>query len=47
MNWKTLFRSIYYEGAPEPDDPVIHPRKTAFLVIDVQNTCLGRPDHAS
>lgn len=46
MNWKTGFRSIYYEGAPEPDDPVIDPATTAFLVIDVQNTYLERPDPA-
>jgi biuret amidohydrolase len=46
MTWKTAFRSIYYDGAPEPDDPVIDPAKTAFLVIDVQNTYLERPDRA-
>jgi nicotinamidase-related amidase len=44
MSWKTAFRSIYYYGAPEPDDPVIDPATTAFLVIDVQNTYLERPD---
>ena len=47
MTWKTAFRSIYYDGAPEPDDPVIDPAKTAFLVIDVQNTYLERPDRAT
>ena len=46
MGWKTEFRSIYYDGAPEPDDPVIDPKTTAFLVIDVQNTYLERPDPA-
>jgi len=46
MGWKTEFRSIYYDGAPEPDDPVIDPATTAFLVIDVQNTYLQRPDPA-
>lgn len=47
MTWKTAFRSIYYDGAPEPDDPVIDPAKTAFLVIDVQNTYLERPERAT
>ena len=47
MSWKTDFRSLYYLGAPEPDDPVIKPQETALLVIDVQNTYLERPDRAS
>ena len=46
MNWKTAFRSIYYDGAPEPDDLVLDPKQTALLVIDVQNTYLERPDRA-
>ena len=44
MTWKTAYRSFYYDGAPEPDDPVIDPARTAFLVIDVQNTYVERPD---
>ena len=40
MNWKTDFRSIYYAGAPEPDDPRLSPADTALLVIDIQNTYL-------
>ena len=47
MNWKTDFRSLYYLGAPPPDDPVIKLKETALLVIDVQNTYLERPDRAS
>ena len=47
MNWKTDFRSLYYLGAPPPDDPVINPKETALLVIDVQNTYLERPNRAS
>jgi len=47
MGWKTDFRSLYYLGAPEPDDPVIVPAETAFLVIDVQNTYLDRPERAA
>lgn len=45
-NWKTAFRSLYYAGAPEPDDPVLGAGKVALLVIDVQNTYLERPDPA-
>jgi nicotinamidase-related amidase len=47
MSWKTDFRSLYYLGAPEPEDPVLVPAETALLVIDVQNTYLERPDPAS
>lgn len=47
MNWKTSFRSLYYEGAPEPDDPAFPPKETALLVIDVQNTYLERPDRSA
>ena len=43
MNWKTSFRSIYDDGAPEPADLELAPKETAFLVIDVQNTCSARP----
>ena len=43
MSWKTDLRSLYYLGAPEPDDPVINAKETAFLIIDVQNTYLERP----
>ena len=46
MSWKTDYLSIYYQGAPEPDDLVLHPKETALLVIDVQNTYLERPDRA-
>jgi biuret amidohydrolase len=47
MGWKTDFRSLYYLGAPEPDDPVIIPSETALLIIDVQNTYLERPDRTT
>src|SRR6188472_907247 len=47
MNWKTAFRSIYYDGAPEPADLDLPWRETALLVIDVQNVYLGRPDRAA
>lgn len=47
MSWKTAYRSIYYDGAPEPADPDLAKGHTALLVIDVQNTYLARPDRAS
>lgn len=47
MTWKTAHRSLYYFGAPEPEDPILTQGKTALLVIDVQNTYLARPDRAS
>ncbi len=47
MSWKTGYRSIYYDGAPEPADPDLTPATTALLVIDVQNTYLTRLDRAS
>jgi nicotinamidase-related amidase len=47
MSWKTGYRSIYYDGAPEPSDPDLTPATTALLVIDVQNTYLVRPDRAT
>jgi nicotinamidase-related amidase len=37
MNWKTAYRSFYYEAAPEPEDPALTPAETALLCIDVQN----------
>ena len=43
MSWKTAYRSIYYHGAPEPDDMDLKPAETALLVIDVQNTYMERP----
>jgi len=44
MDWKTAWRSFYYDGAPEPADPVIDRERTAFLVIDVQNVYVERAD---
>lgn len=38
MNWKTSYRSFYYQGAPEPEDIVLKADETALLVIDIQNT---------
>lgn len=47
MSWKTSFRSLYYDGAPEPADISLPVKETALLVIDVQNTYLERPERAS
>jgi len=44
MDWKTAWRSFYYDGAPDPDDPAMEPERTGFLVIDVQNVYAERPD---
>ena len=40
MNWKTAYRSFYYQNAAEPDDIILSPVTTALLVIDIQNTYL-------
>jgi nicotinamidase-related amidase len=37
MSWKTAYRSFYYQGAPDPQDPILNPDQTALLCIDVQN----------
>jgi nicotinamidase-related amidase len=41
MNWKTAFRSFYYQAAPEPEDLTLSPAETALLCIDVQNYALA------
>jgi biuret amidohydrolase len=46
-SWKTSLRSLYYQGAPEPDDPKLERGKLALLVIDIQNVYLTRPDPAT
>ncbi len=47
MSWKTNYRSIYYDGAPEPEDMELAWGETALLVIDIQNTYLERPERDS
>ncbi|MCW8908844.1 MAG: cysteine hydrolase [Sedimenticola sp.] len=37
MNWKTAYRSFYYQGAPEPEELALDPVETALLTIDIQN----------
>jgi nicotinamidase-related amidase len=41
MNWKTAYRSFYYQGAPEPDVPSLPLAETALLCIDLQNYALA------
>ena len=38
MNWKTDYRSFYYEGAAVPSDLSLPVDETVLLSIDVQNT---------
>ena len=33
-SWKSGFRSLYYQQAPEPADPILERGKLALLVID-------------
>jgi nicotinamidase-related amidase len=44
MNWKTAYRSFYYEGAPEPEEIHIVADETALLVIDIQNIYMQIPE---
>ncbi|MEQ9487925.1 MAG: isochorismatase family cysteine hydrolase [Alphaproteobacteria bacterium] len=43
-DWKSAYRSFYYEKAEPPDDIVLPVGETALLVIDIQNTYLEVPD---
>lgn len=43
-DWKSAYRSFYYEKAEPPDDIVLPTGETALLVIDIQNTYLEVPD---
>jgi biuret amidohydrolase len=43
-SWKRTFRSLYYQDAPDPDDPKLTRGQLALLVIDVQNVYLLRKD---
>ena len=43
-DWKKAFRSFYYETAEDPDDIVLSRKRTALLVIDIQNTYLEPKD---
>ena len=39
-DWKTAYRSFYYDTAEDPDDIKLEAAHTALLVIDIQNTYL-------
>ncbi len=43
-NWKTAYRSFYYEKAEPPQDINLVRGETALLVIDIQNTYLETPE---
>ena len=43
-DWKTAWRSFYYQNAEQPDDIVLQAETTALLVIDIQNTYLTPQD---
>lgn len=43
-DWKSAFRSFYYETAEPPEDIRLDPATTALLVIDVQNTYMEVPE---
>jgi nicotinamidase-related amidase len=47
MNWKTAYRSFYYQGAPEPADLDLPHAETVLLSIDVQNVYLRPPAEPS
>lgn len=47
MNWKTAYRSFYYQDAPEPEDLALSPGDTALLCIDVQNYSLAPKSDAA
>jgi len=44
VNWKTDYRSFYYQGAPEPADLNLRPEETALLTIDIQNIYMHLSD---
>jgi biuret amidohydrolase len=46
MNWKTAYRSFYYQNAEAPEDIILPPEKTALLIIDIQNTYITPTDDA-
>jgi len=43
-DWKTAYRSFYYDTAEAPDDIQLDAEQTALLVIDIQNTYLEIAD---
>lgn len=47
MNWKSAYRSFYYETALDMPDIKLDMRTTALLVIDMQNEYAHRPPRAS
>lgn len=46
MDWKHRHRSFYTRDFPAPPDPDLDARRTALLVVDVQQVYLDLPDPA-
>ena len=44
-DWKTAYRSFYYQKAGCPEDIVLSRHETAVLVIDIQNTYMETPSN--
>ena len=42
MEVKKKYLSFYYESQPEVADPVIDPKKTALLLVDLQKEFVSR-----
>jgi biuret amidohydrolase len=47
MSWKTMYRSFYYQGAPEPEELILPVTETVLLVIDIQNKYMEMPEDPS
>ena len=47
MDWKSAYRSFYYEAAPDVPDVELDARTTALLIIDMQNAYVRRPPRAT
>ena len=47
MTWKTAYRSIYYDGAPEPADPDLSKERRRFSSSTCRTPISTRPDRAS
>jgi len=46
-DWKTAYRSFYYDTAEAPDDIHLPNAETALLVIDIQNTYIAQKDDSA
>ena len=44
-DWKTAYRSFYYQNVGCPEDIILSRHETAVLVIDIQNTYMETPSN--